>query len=92
MSVVFAMMLLLFSLGWGSVLIVRSLQRSDQQLHRGPSEDVRQLIDAVDDLSSRVSLLEEERDFYRELAGGEEPGRLGSEDATHAHEKGPESQ
>lgn len=76
MSVVFAMLLFLFTLGWGSVFLVRVIQQQSVGQVRGPSEDMRHLIEAVDDLSTRVSLLEEERDFYRDLAGGDEAGAL----------------
>lgn len=80
MSALVALLMLVFAMVWGSAFLLKALQdSSDRELTgRGAGEDTLRLQEAIDELSSRVTLLEEERDFYRELRAPDEPDRLES--------------
>jgi len=70
--------MLLFAMGWGSVFLARQLQDGGRRLGSEADPDVRRLQEAIDDLGTRLAVLEEERDFYRDLIGAPEVRRLRS--------------
>ena len=72
-----AFVLIVFAAGWGSAFLVPYLKRHSKKLDRTvDQETLGRLLEEVDRLSGRVTHVEEELDFYRELRGPKGRDRL----------------
>ena len=74
-------------IGWGSAFAFLHFRREAKNLDQGMDNQVLgRLLEDVDQLTSRLSRVEEELDFYRELRGTEAPERLAPPDPDPAQE------
>ena len=73
-----AMFLIVFVFASWVAYALPGLRRQWKQVDSGgPSPDVMRLQEVIDDLSQRVQLLEEERDFFKELRAPDTPHEIG---------------
>ena len=73
----FLFMLILFTFGWGSVFLATRLKRGADRLESAAdSELLARILEDMDRLSMRLSQVEEEMDFFKELRAPERVGRL----------------
>ena len=74
-----ALVVLLFIGAWSSAFFLPYVRRHWRELEAGESElDAARLQESIDDLTTRVIVLEEERDFYRELRSSEDTPQIES--------------
>ncbi len=82
MMVPFVAMLLLLCIVAGSsaYFLLPYIRRHRRKLDEGESAaDVARLQESIDDLTTQVHLLEEEKDFYRELSSPHDTPKIESE-------------
>ena len=73
----FLFMLILFVFGSGTAFLVPYLSRRAKGLDQtADRETLARLLEDMDQLSNRLTHIEEEMAFYRELQGQGEPGKL----------------
>lgn len=70
-------MLIVFFFFWGSAILLPYVRRKNRNLE-GPvdNEVLARLLEDVDQLSSRLTRVEEEMDFFKDLNAPREPGSL----------------
>ncbi len=72
-----ALLVLLFIMGCTAAYILPSIRRHRRELEGGEvGPDVVRLQEAIDDLTARLTLVEEETEFYRELRASEDTPRI----------------
>ncbi len=75
-----AMLLLLCILAGSAAYVLPYIRRHRRKLEGGElAADVVRLQESIDDLTTQVHLLEEERDFYRELRSPQDRPQIESE-------------
>ena len=72
---ILALIVLLFVVGVAFRLLLPTVRRIEQG-DSGPNPDVLRLQQAIDDLSARLILVEEETEFYRKLRAPEDPPQI----------------
>ena len=70
-----ALIVLLFMMGVAVRFLLPTVRRLEQG-ESGPNPDVLRLQQAIDDLSTRLTLVEEETEFYRKLRSPEDTPQI----------------
>jgi len=74
-----ALLILLFVCGCSAAFFLPYVRRHARELEKGESgPDVVRLQETIDELTARLTLLEEESEFYRELRSSEDTPRIES--------------
>ena len=74
-----AFVLIVFAAGWGSAFLLPYVRRHSQKLDQSMDHEVlARLLEDVDQISTRLSHVEDELDFFKDLNAPEERGRLPS--------------
>jgi hypothetical protein len=72
-----AFVLIIFTFGWATAFLIPYVRRHWQKLDQTADQEVlARLLEDMDQISSRLSHIEEDLEFYRELRGPEDPDRL----------------
>jgi hypothetical protein len=73
----FIFMLILFGFGWGSAFLAARYQRYSKGVEGSMDQEVlARLLEDMDQLSTRLSRIEEDVDFFRDLRAPEAPDLL----------------
>jgi len=84
-------LLIVAVIGWGSAFAALYFRRESKQIGEGADHEVlARLLEDMDHITTRLSRLEEDMDFFRELRAPDTPGRLPGPQKSEADEPAPD--